>query len=281
MTQTLDILMLGGGNMAQAILTGLKRSGLAANIHLVEPIEALHETLRQTAGLPSGAVFTSLEALLSQTPLKQFHWLVLAVKPQQAQEALLPILRQTQAIGNGSSRPALLSIAAGLSVQKLEDWSGLASIVRCMPNTPAMVGQGITGLYAPASLQAPLREQANDLLRGLGPTVWLDLEDEINTVTAISGSGPAYVFYFVECFMKAAQSTGLSPDTAKTLAWQTVKGSVALLDASDETAESLRAKVTSKGGTTAAAMDMLGAAGLEQALSSAIEAAQKRARELS
>ncbi|MGA0824225.1 MAG: pyrroline-5-carboxylate reductase [Burkholderiaceae bacterium] len=281
MTQTLDILMLGGGNMAQAILAGLKRSGLAANIHLVEPIEALHETLRQTAGLPSGAIFTSLEALLGQKPLKQFHWLVLAVKPQQAQEALLSILRQTQAIGNGSSRPALLSIAAGLSVQKLEDWSGLASIVRCMPNTPAMVGQGITGLYAPASLQAPLREQANDLLRGLGPTVWLDLEDEINTVTAISGSGPAYVFYFVECFMKAAQSTGLSPDTAKTLAWQTVKGSVALLDASDETAESLRAKVTSKGGTTAAAMEMLGAAGLEQALSSAIEAAQKRARELS
>jgi pyrroline-5-carboxylate reductase len=281
MTQTLDILMLGGGNMAQAILAGLKRSGLAANIHLVEPIEALHETLRQTTGLPSGAIFTSLEALLGQTPLKQFHWLVLAVKPQQAQEALLSILRQTQAIGNGSSRPALLSIAAGLSVQKLEDWSGLASIVRCMPNTPAMVGQGITGLYAPASLQAPLREQANDLLRGLGPTVWLDLEDEINTVTAISGSGPAYVFYFVECFMKAAQSTGLSPDTAKTLAWQTVKGSVALLDASDETAESLRAKVTSKGGTTAAAMEMLGAAGLEQALSSAIEAAQKRARELS
>ena len=281
MTQTLNILMLGGGNMAQAILAGLKRSGLAANIQLVEPVEALHETLKQTAGLSSGAVFTSLEALLGQTPLAQFHWLVLAVKPQQAQEALLPILRQTQGMGNGSSRPALLSIAAGLSVQKLENWSGLTSIVRCMPNTPAMVGQGITGLYAPASLQAAQREQANDLLRGLGPTVWLDLEDEINTVTAISGSGPAYVFYFVECFIQAAQSTGLSPDTAKTLAWQTVKGAVALLDTSDETAESLRAKVTSKGGTTAAAMEMLGAAGLEQTLSSAIKAAQKRARELS
>ena len=281
MTQTLNILMLGGGNMAQAILAGLKRSNLAANIQLVEPIEALHETLRQTAGLPSGAVFTSLEALLGQTPLAQFHWLVLAVKPQQAQEALLPIFRQTQVMGNGSSRPALLSIAAGLSVQKLENWSGLTSIVRCMPNTPAMVGQGITGLYAPASLQAAQREQANDLLRGLGPTVWLDLEDEINTVTAISGSGPAYVFYFVECFIQAAQGTGLSPDTAKTLAWQTVKGAVALLDTSDETAESLRAKVTSKGGTTAAAMEILGAAGLEQTLSSAIKAAQKRARELS
>ena len=284
MTQALDILILGGGNMAQAILAGLKRSGLAAAIQLVEPAEALHKTLTQTGGLASNALFTSLEDLLRKTPLTEFNWLVLAVKPQQAQEALLPILgRMTQSgsMGNAASSPALLSIAAGLSVQKLRDWSGLQAIVRCMPNTPAMVGQGITGLYAPTGLQTLHREQSNDLMRGLGPTVWLDTEDEINTVTAISGSGPAYVFYFVECFIKAAQATGLSPDTARMLAWQTVKGSVALLDSSEETAESLRAKVTSKGGTTAAAMEKLGAAGLEETLACAIDAAQKRARELS
>ena len=298
MTQTLNILMLGGGNMAQAILAGLKRSGLAAAIQLVEPAEALHKTLTQTAGLASNALFTSLEDLLRRTPLTEFNWLVLAVKPQQAEEALLPILNQTtqrggmgmgmgigmgdtMGMGNAASSPALLSIAAGLSVQKLQDWSGLQAIVRCMPNTPAMVGQGITGLYAPTGLQTLHREQSNDLMRGLGPTVWLDTEDEINTVTAISGSGPAYVFYFVECFIKAAQATGLSPDTARMLAWQTVKGSVALLDSSEETAESLRAKVTSKGGTTAAAMEKLGAAGLEETLACAIDAAQKRARELS
>ncbi len=290
MTQALNILMLGGGNMAQAILAGLKRSGLAATIQLVEPAEALHKTLTQTGGLASDALFTSLEDLLRRTPLTEFNWLVLAVKPQQAQEALLPILgRTTQSgsmgmgvgMGNAASSPALLSIAAGLSVQKLHDWSGLQAIVRCMPNTPAMVGQGITGLYAPTGLQTLHRQQSNDLMRGLGPTVWLDTEDEINTVTAISGSGPAYVFYFVECFIKAAQATGLSPDTARMLAWQTVKGSVALLDSSEETAESLRAKVTSKGGTTAAAMEKLGAAGLEQTLACAIDAAQKRARELS
>ena len=284
MTQALNILMLGGGNMAQAILAGLKRSGLAAAIQLVEPAEALHKTLTQTGGLASNALFTSLEDLLRKTPLTEFNWLVLAVKPQQAQEALLPVLsRMTQSgsMGNAASSPALLSIAAGLSVQKLRDWSGLQAIVRCMPNTPAMVGQGITGLYAPTGLQTLHREQSNDLMRGLGPTVWLDTEDAINTVTAISGSGPAYVFYFVECFIKAAQATGLSPDTARMLAWQTVKGSVALLDSSDETAESLRAKVTSKGGTTAAAMEKLGEAGLEQTLACAIDAAQKRARELS
>ena len=302
MTQALNILMLGGGNMAQAILAGLKRSGLAAAIQLVEPAEALHKTLTQTGGLASNALFTSLEDLLRKTPITEFNWLVLAVKPQQAQEALLPILsRMTQSgsmgvgmlksigmgdtmgmgTGNGASSPALLSIAAGLSVQKLRDWSGLQAIVRCMPNTPAMVGQGITGLYAPTGLQTLHREQSNDLMRGLGPTVWLDTEDAINTVTAISGSGPAYVFYFVECFIKAAQATGLSPDTARMLAWQTVKGYVALLDSSDETAESLRAKVTSKGGTTAAAMEKLGAAGLEETLACAIDAAQKRARELS
>ena len=294
MTQALDILILGGGNMAQAILAGLKRSDLAAAIQLVEPAEALHKTLTQTGGLASNALFTSLEDLLRKTPLTEFNWLVLAVKPQQAQEALLPILNQmTQSgstglantkgigMGNAASSPALLSIAAGLSVQKLRDWSGLQAIVRCMPNTPAMVGQGITGLYAPTRLQTPHREQSNNLMRGLGPTVWLDTEDEINTVTAISGSGPAYVFYFVECFIKAAQATGLSPDTARMLAWQTVKGSVALLDSSEETAESLRAKVTSKGGTTAAAMEKLGAAGLEETLACAIDAAQKRARELS
>ena len=294
MTQALNILILGGGNMAQAILAGLKRSGLAAAIQLVEPAEALHKTLTQTGGLASNALFTSLEDLLRRTPLTEFNWLVLAVKPQQAEEALLPILNQmTQSgssglantkgigMGNAASSPALLSIAAGLSVQKLRDWSGLQAIVRCMPNTPAMVGQGITGLYAPTGLQTLHREQSNDLMRGLGPTVWLDTEDEINTVTAISGSGPAYVFYFVECFIKAAQATGLSPDTARMLAWQTVKGSVALLDSSDETAGSLRAKVTSKGGTTAAAMEKLGAAGLEETLACAIDAAQKRARELS
>ena len=302
MTQALNILMLGGGNMAQAILAGLKRSGLAATIQLVEPAEALHKTLTQTGGLASNALFTSLEDLLRKTSLTEFNWLVLAVKPQQAQEALLPILsRMTQSgsmgvgvgmlkgtgmgdtmgMGNAASSPALLSIAAGLSVQKLRDWSGLQAIVRCMPNTPAMVGQGITGLYAPTGLQTLHREQSNDLMRGLGPTVWLNTEDEINTVTAVSGSGPAYVFYFVECFIKAAQATGLSPETARMLAWQTVKGSVALLDSSEETAESLRAKVTSKGGTTAAAMEILGAAGLEQSLACAIDAAQKRARELS
>lgn len=296
MTQALNILILGGGNMAQAILAGLKRSGLAATIQLVEPVEALHKTLTQTGGLASGALFTSLEGLLRKTPLTEFNWLVLAVKPQQAEEALLPILNQTtqsggmgmgigmgdtMGMGNAASSPALLSIAAGLSVQKLRDWSGLQAIVRCMPNTPAMVGQGITGLYAPTGLQTLHREQSNDLMRGLGPTVWLNTEDEINTVTAISGSGPAYVFYFVECFIKAAQATGLSPDTARMLAWQTVKGSVALLDSSEETAESLRAKVTSKGGTTAAAMEKLGAAGLEETLACAIDAAQKRARELS
>ena len=304
MTQALNILMLGGGNMAQAILAGLKRSGLAATIQLVEPVEALHKTLTQTGGLASNALFTSLEDLLRKTSFTEFSWLVLAVKPQQAQEALLPILSRTtqsgsmgmgvgmlkstgmsdtlgMGMGNAPSSPALLSIAAGLSVQKLHDWSGLQAIVRCMPNTPAMVGQGITGLYAPTGLQTLHREQSNDLMRGLGPTVWLNTEDEINTVTAVSGSGPAYVFYFVECFIKAAQATGLSPDTARMLAWQTVKGSVALLDSSEETAESLRAKVTSKGGTTAAAMESLGAAGLEQTLACAIDAAQKRARELS
>ena len=292
MTQALNILILGGGNMAQAILAGLKRSGLAAAIQLVEPAEALHKTLTQTGGLASNALFISLKDLLRRTPLTEFNWLVLAVKPQQAEEALLPILNQTtqrggmgmgdtMGMGNAASSPALLSIAAGLSVQKLRDWSGLQAIVRCMPNTPAMVGQGITGLYAPTGLQTLHREQSNDLMRGLGPTVWLDTEDEINTVTAISGSGPAYVFYFVECFIKAAQATGLSPDTARMLAWQTVKGSVALLDSSEETAESLRAKVTSKGGTTAAAMEKLGAAGLEETLACAIDAAQKRARELS
>ncbi len=287
MTQTLNVLMLGGGNMAQAILAGFKRSGLDASLQLIEPVESLHKTLTQTSGIPSSAVHINLDTLFEKIPLMQFHWLVLAVKPQQAQEALLPILRQTHSMNtvssnaSASSKPALLSIAAGLSIQKLRDWSGLQAVIRCMPNTPAMVGQGITGLYAPTSFDAQLGEQANDLLRGLGPTVWLTNEDEINTVTAISGSGPAYVFYFVECFIKAAQSTGLTPEISKALAWQTVKGSVALLDNSHEAAENLRAKVTSKGGTTAAAMETLSAAGLEKALSSAIEAAQKRARELS
>lgn len=279
--------------MAQAIIAGLLQSEELSevSIQVIEPDEANRLKLTALHGAKLSVV-ASCEALgWPAQPVDGSHqpsatqeslpdWVVVAVKPQQAQEALRPL---ATALTRVSTPVQLLSIAAGVTVESLQSWSGLQAVVRTMPNTPAMVGQGITGAYGVPTLSKAARAQADQILRCLGTVVWLATEDLLDAVTAVSGSGPAYVFYFLECFAAAGEKLGLSPDESGLLALQTINGAMALLAQSGETPASLRAKVTSKGGTTAAALSVLQSdpGGLAALMQEALRAAHHRARELS
>jgi pyrroline-5-carboxylate reductase len=275
--------------MAQAMIGGLLQSEVLSevSIQVVEPDAANRQALLARHG-SRVTVFASSDALgwitEDRTTLsdetKTPDWIILAVKPQQAQEALHPVA--TKATG-AAKKTCLLSIAAGVTVQSLQAWSGLEAIVRTMPNTPAMVQQGITGAYAVPGLSATARSQADLILRCLGSVVWLSTEDLLDAVTAVSGSGPAYVFYFLEAFAAAGERLGLSAHDSHRLALQTMKGAIALLEQSAETPAALRAKVTSKGGTTAAALGVLQSdpGGLVTLMNEALRAAHHRAKELS
>ncbi|MFZ9314535.1 MAG: pyrroline-5-carboxylate reductase [Burkholderiaceae bacterium] len=286
----LPILFIGGGNMAQAIVTGMRQANASTtdyDITIVEPDEACRTALAQkwggairlcasmadaqsTTAAPSGS--------LHPDPMQAPRWVVLAVKPQQAREALAPV-REAALFWRTS--PTLLSVAAGVTVASLTRWSGIEAIVRTMPNTPAMVQQGVTGAYAVPRLSEVSRREADTMLRRLGAVVWVEDEQRLDAVTALSGSGPAYVFYFLEAFAAAGESLGLAKRDSETLALQTLKGALALLAQTGETPEGLRAKVTSKGGTTAAALAVLEAhPGLMGLMRQALSAAHQRAQEM-
>ncbi len=183
---------------------------------------------------------------------------VLAVKPQQMRDvatALAPHL----------TRQLVLSIAAGIRSSDLSRWlGGYDAIVRTMPNTPALIGMGITGMAAQAGVSAAQREQADAVMRAVGKTVWLDDEAQIDAVTAVSGSGPAYVFYFLEAMQEAARAMGLNAEQGRELALATFTGAAQLAAQSDEPVDVLRARVTSKGGTTHAAIEQHGSGGRER-----------------
>jgi pyrroline-5-carboxylate reductase len=201
---------------------------------------------------------------------------VLAVKPQQMREvatALLPHL--------AAARPLVLSIAAGIRGADLSRWlGGYGAIVRCMPNTPALIGMGITGMVAMAGASEEQKRAADSILQAVGKTVWLDDEAMIDPVTAVSGSGPAYVFYFLEAMQQAALDLGLSAEQGRELALATFTGAAQLAAQSPDPVEVLRQRVTSKGGTTHAAISSMEQAGVKQAIVDAIKAAAARGREL-
>jgi pyrroline-5-carboxylate reductase len=177
--------------------------------------------------------------------------------------------------------PLVLSIAAGIRGADLSRWlGGYGAIVRAMPNTPALIGMGITGLVALAGVSAEQRSAADAVLRAVGQTVWLDDEALIDPVTAVSGSGPAYVFYFLEAMVAAAAEMGLSAQQGRELALATFAGATQLAAQSDETLDVLRQRVTSKGGTTHAAITSMEAAGVKAAIVEAMKAAAARGREL-
>lgn len=260
------ISFIGGGNMATAIVAGLIADGLpAASIEVVDPSPEACARLSERFGI---VAVTDLE----QATLHPL--LVLAVKPQQLPEVACRL-------GARLHDHLVISIAAGVRSADLSRWlGGHARIVRTMPNTPAMVGAGMTGLFAGEDVGVEQRSQAEAVLRAVGAVVWLDKESDLDWVTAVSGSGPAYVFYFIEALDAAARAAGLSAETARQLAVHTVFGAAKLaLEAGEEPAV-LRQKVTSKGGTTERALASFSSDGLMDVVARAVQAAAARSREL-
>lgn len=260
------IVFLGGGNMAAALIGGMLERGFAASELLVVELEpARRDWLVQTWGV-------GVAADVSDVPGADV--LVLAVKPQQMREALAPLAGR---LGGA----LVVSIAAGLRVGDLARWlGGHARIVRSMPNTPALIGAGVTGLFAPPAVEAAGRALAERMLSAVGSVVWVEDEARMDAVTAVSGSGPAYVFHFIEALEAAAVARGFDGPTARRLALDTVLGAARLAAASDDAPAVLREKVTSKGGTTAAALAVLGEGRFVDLLGRAVAAAETRGREL-
>jgi pyrroline-5-carboxylate reductase len=257
---------IGGGNMASAIIGGLLKSGRpASSIAVVEPHAPQRQKLLDAFGI---------QAWPDPRPeLAQAAMVVWAVKPQLFAEAALPCA----AYVGGAVQ---LSVMAGVRSERIAQASGSPRVVRAMPNTPALIGQGISGLFATDAVQPSERQAVEAVLAPTGACLWVAQEADLDAVTALSGSGPAYVFYFLEAMVEAAQAMGLSAEQGRTLALQTFAGATALAQSSDEPLAALRARVTSKGGTTHAALTHMQADGLSPAIVRAIRAAQARAEEL-
>ncbi len=267
------ILFIGGGNMASAMISGLVRAGVpAAQIGAVEPQPAARAGLSDKLGV---TVFAAADDI---GPQVRFDAVVLAVKPQQAGAALAAC----QDLLRRNPKAVLVSIAAGLDIGLIAGLSGGHSrIVRAMPNTPSLIGEGIAGIYAPPGTTPGDLTLARAILTSTGKVVSVDHEELIDTVTAVSGSGPAYAFYLMEAMTEAGIAGGLDAAAARDLAIHTVKGAALLALASDEPPETLRARVTSPGGTTAAAIAVLDERQVKGIFSSAIRAAATRSRQLS
>lgn len=264
------IAFIGGGNMASAILGGLLRAGRPPESLLVlEPSAAQRERLAGELGLQACAD----AAALSAAGLDQAALVVWAVKPQLFAEAAAPLAGQL-------GQALQLSVMAGIPSEALRRASGSERVVRAMPNTPALIGQGMTGLYAREAVSAADRQLVEQVLAPTGAWLWLAQESQIDAVTALSGSGPAYFFFVVESMMQAAQALGLNAEQGRQLALATCAGAAALALQSEDSPTQLREKVTSKGGTTHAAISSLQADGVDAALRRAVLAAAQRAREL-
>ncbi|HSV57273.1 MAG TPA: pyrroline-5-carboxylate reductase [Variovorax sp.] len=261
-----SLAFVGGGNMASAIIGGLIRQGLPASaFEVVEPFESTRAKLQRDFGI------TALSA--ASPALERCGVVVWAVKPQSFAQAAQPVQPFT-------GKALHLSVAAGIPSGSIAGWVGSERVVRAMPNTPALVGQGMTGLFARDAVSAADRSLVEQVLAPTGQLLWLAAERDLDAVTAVSGSGPAYVFYFLEAMAEAGVEMGLTPEQAHQLAVGTFTGASALAAASTEAPAVLRERVTSKGGTTHAAVTMLDAAGVKASFKAAILAAQKRAGEL-
>ncbi|PZM13778.1 pyrroline-5-carboxylate reductase [Rhizobium tubonense] len=262
------IVLVGAGNMGGAMLTGWLKSGIpGASVIVVDPGPSA-QMLKLIADA-GAAHATSLASAVKAGVL------FLAVKPQ-VMETVLPALKA--AVG---PETVVVSVAAGKTLAFLEKHLGEAAMVRAMPNTPAMIGRGVTGAFANQRVGEHQRQLVQNLLKVSGPVEWVPAETDIDSVTAVSGSGPAYVFYLVECMAEAGRKLGLQADLAMRLARETVAGAGELLHQSPDDASRLRQNVTSPGGTTAAALAVLMAEnGMQPLFDEALEAARKRAQEL-
>ena len=265
-----SIAFIGGGNMASALIGGLVRAGRSpASIVVVDPGEAARHKLQADFGV---CTLAAADATLAGTSLA-----VWAVKPQLFSVAAAPCAAQLAGALH-------LSVMAGIRSDTIARAMGLAPaaarIVRSMPNTPALIGRGIAGLFATPAVSAAERAEVEQVLAPTGQTLWVDREADLDAVTALSGSGPAYVFYWIEAMVAAAEQMGLSAEQGKRLALATFDGATALAAQSDEPVGTLRERVTSKGGTTYAALESMRADGVANAVARAVRAAQQRAAEL-
>jgi pyrroline-5-carboxylate reductase len=272
MTTQIDIAFLGGGNMAGALIEGLLKRGVPpGHLHVVD-INGDTRARWRARGL---SVSAEPDELLSR-----YHVWVLAVKPQQLADVV------KQAKPHLAQETVVLSIAAGISLLSLSHWLGTRLepwpfVVRAMPNTPALVEKGMTGLAAGAALGVEHRQHVQNILSAVGDVVWVQSDDMIDAVTAVSGSGPAYVFRFIEAMMAAAQDLGLDDVQAKQLTLATLAGATELAAQSAEPISTLRERVTSKGGTTQAALTVMEQGEFGPTLERAIKAAYERAGQLS
>ena len=264
---------IGGGNMAAALIGGLTKRGLERERIVVadpsrEQLDRLVKQYGVTAAADNAAAAADAEVV------------ILAVKPQQMRSVALG-LAASLAAAPSHSAPLLISIAAGIPHAALARWFGAGcAVVRTMPNRPALNGFGATGLYAPATVGAANRALAEAIMAAVSATVWVEHESQMDTVTALSGSGPAYFFLFMEALEAAAHERGLPNDVAHKLTLATAFGAAQMAQHSSESLATLREQVTSKGGTTAAALAVLDAAGLHAIVAHAVAAADRRSAEL-
>ncbi len=265
-----NIAFIGGGNMASAIIGGLIKRGASPNsIQVVEPVAAQRAKLSEQFGVQSGLnVHAVPGAQLASAAL-----VVWAVKPQTFKEAALQTRFHTKTALH-------LSVAAGITSGSIAHWLGTEHVVRAMPNTPALIGKGMTALFARPAVSSAGRTMVDRVIKTTGDRIWLDDESQLDAVTALSGSGPAYVFYFIEAMIDAGVAMGLTREQAHKLAVATFVGSAALAKKSTEPIEILRSRVTSKGGTTYAAIASMEQNNVKALFISAMHAAQMRAEQM-
>lgn len=259
------IAFIGAGNIAKALMGGYLAANAAGDVWAADPFET------QLTTLPDGIQTTTnnLEAV------EEADIVVLCVKPNMLGE----ICQSFQPVAAGK---LFISVAAGITCQSLLQWLGpKTAIIRCMPNTPALVGAGMTGLFATAGVSNTQKSQGAEILSTVGNILWFDIEAELDAVTAVSGSGPAYFFLMLESMQAAAIKLGLTPDVAKTLVEQTALGAIKMAMQSESPVAELRHNVTSPGGTTAAAINVLETKGFEETIFEALKAAADRSKALS
>lgn len=261
-----SLAFIGAGNMAASLAHGLIHSGIsAANLRVADPVQAQREKLAASGAIP----FDDNNSAIADCDV-----VVLAVKPQVAQQVVSQLqgLKPTQ---------LLVSIAAGINLASLSLWSNPdQAIVRCMPNTPALLGAGMSALFANNYCTEAQRKLAQTVLSAAGETIWVEEEQALDAVTAVSGSGPAYFFLLMEAMIDAGVKLGLSRDTATTLTLQTAYGAARMAQESSDAPGLLRQNVTSPGGTTAAALDVFAKAGFNDMVAQALTAANTRAAAL-
>lgn len=264
---TIRLSFIGGGNIARSLISGLIERGMTPDqITVADPIASQLEALKQHYGV--------LVANDNVSAARAADVVVLAVKPQELRNVVTGIRPSLS-----DRRPLLISVAAGIRASDIQSWGGVP-VVRCMPNRPALQGCGMTGLFATADVSGERRTLAEKILGAVGATLWLEREADMDTVTAISGSGPAYFFLLIEILEQTGISLGLPADVSRKLAVETAYGSGSMARDADVPAATLREQVTSKGGTTQAALEHLEAHGVRAIFADAIAAAARRSAQL-